>query len=186
MMASNAPNKSAATALEALGGYLSEFGITLPEDAVSFIGSIPPPEETHSEKFNLSLVGAIPSVANAVVAAQVFEARGGAPQKVEADLRRGHNYIDPDVGMTPSLNGQEITLDLVAGNPFTLNIFETKDGRFVILSAVYVDLAYQWSAFLGSSMAESDVRAKVKQWNASGKPQSTHAILVVPGSDIAQ
>lgn len=175
MMAGDAQNRSGATALKALGGYLSEFGITIPEDAVSFVGSIPPSEQTHSEKFNLSLIGALPSVANAAVAAQIYEARGGAPQMVEADLRRGHNYIDPDIGMTPSLNGQEITLDLVAGNPFTTNIFETKDGRFVLLSAVYVDLAYQWSAFLGCTMAESDVRAKVKQWKASGKPHSIHA-----------
>lgn len=173
-MANDASNRSGAIALEALGGYLSEFGITLPEGAVSFVGGIPPPEQTHSEKFNLSLIGAVPSVANAAVAAQIFEARGGAPQKIEADLRRGHNYIDPDIGMTPSLNGQEITLDLVAGNPFTTNIFETKDARFVLLSAVYVDLAYQWSAFLGCTMAESDVRAKVKQWHSSGKPDSTH------------
>lgn len=173
-MAGDAPKGSVATAIEALGGYLSEFGITITEDAVSFVGRIPPPEQTHSEKFNLSLIGAVPSVANAAIAAQIYEARGGAPQTVEADLRRGHNYIDPDIGMTPSLNGQEIALDLVAGNPFTTNIFETKDGCFVLLSAVYVDLAYQWSAFLGCTMAESDVRSKVKQWKASGKPHRTH------------
>lgn len=93
---------------------------------------------------------------------------GEAPQTVEVDLRRGHNYIDPDIGMTPSLNGQEIMRDLLAGNPFTTNIFETKVNNFVILSAVYVDLAYQWTAFLGCTMVESDVRSKVKGWNASG------------------
>lgn len=180
-MARDAPNKSRTAALEALEGYLSEFGITLPPGAVSFVGSTPPPEQTHSEVLNLSLVGAVPPVANAAVAAQIFEARGGAAQVVEADLRRGHNYIDPDVGMTPSLNGQEITLDLVAGNPFTTNIFETRDGQYVVLSAVYVHLAYQWSAFLGCTMAESDVRRAVKQWDASGKlspsPRSPHAIF---------
>lgn len=167
-MVNKKSDRSGDIALEALEGFLSEFGITLPEGAVSFVGSIPPPEQTHSEKLNLSLVGTIPSVANAAVAAQIFEARGGAPQTVEADLRRGHNYIDPDIGMTPSLNGQEITRDLLAGNPFSTNIFETKDQKFVLLSAVYVDLAYQWTAFLGCTMAESDVRSKVKSWNALG------------------
>jgi hypothetical protein len=60
-------------------------------------------------------------------------------------------------------------VDLTTGNPFLRNIFETKDGRHVILSAVYVDLAYQWSAFLGCSMLEDDVKATVKKWNAYGK-----------------
>lgn len=160
--------RSSDIALQSLETYVSEFGVALPAGAVSFVGSIPPPRQTRSEKLNLSLIGTIPSAANAAIAAQIFEARGGSPQTVEADLRRGHNYIDPDIGMTPSLNGQEITRDLLAGNPFTTNIFETRDNEFVILSAVYVDLAYQWTAFLGCTMAQSDVRSKVKMWNASG------------------
>lgn len=84
------------------------------------------------------------------------------------DLRRAHNYIDPDIGITPSLNGQEITLDLVAGNPFSRNIFETRDKKWVVLSAVHVDLAYQWTAFLDCSMTESGVREATKKWDAAG------------------
>jgi hypothetical protein len=60
-------------------------------------------------------------------------------------------------------------VDLVAGNPFLRSIFETKDGRHVILSAVYVDLAYQWTAFLGCSVQQDDVVAAIKKWNAGGK-----------------
>jgi hypothetical protein len=45
-------------------------------------------------------------LANAVAATQIYEARGGPPQKIQADLRKGHNYIDPDTGMTPTINGQ--------------------------------------------------------------------------------
>jgi len=63
---------------------------------------------------------------------------------------------------------QEITLDIIAGNPFNSNIFETKDGKFVLLSAVYVDLIYQWIAFLGCSIAVEDIRYAVKKWNATG------------------
>lgn len=103
-----------------------------------------------------------------VTAAQIFEAGGGDQQTIEIDLRRGHNYIDPDIGMTPSLNGQEISLDVVAGNPFSRNIFETRDGKWAVLSAVYVDLAYQWSALLDCSMTESGVREAVKKFDASG------------------
>jgi len=63
---------------------------------------------------------------------------------------------------------QEITLGIIAGNPFNSNIFETKDGKFVLLSAVYVDLVYQWIAFLGCSIAVEDIRYAVKKWNAKG------------------
>jgi hypothetical protein len=52
------------------------------------------------------LIGAIPALANAVTATQINEARGGERQTITIDLRRGHNYIDPDIGMTPSINGQ--------------------------------------------------------------------------------
>ncbi|KAF2762065.1 CoA-transferase family III [Pseudovirgaria hyperparasitica] len=157
-------------ALRTLQDILLDFNIPLPTSekgpTISFIGGIPPVSETKSEKINLSLIGTIPALANAVTAAQIWEARGGKRQCVESDLRRGHNYIDPDIGMTPSLNGQEIPLDMVAGNPFLFNIFETRDGRSVVLSAVYVDLVYRWSAFLGCSVAESAVRNAVRKWNS--------------------
>jgi hypothetical protein len=57
----------------------------------------------------------------------------------------------------------------VVGNPFLRNIFETKDGRHVVLSAVYVDLVYQWSSFLSCSIEEQHVRAIIKKWNAAGE-----------------
>ncbi|GFF31192.1 caiB/baiF CoA-transferase family protein DDB_G0269880 [Aspergillus udagawae] len=158
-------------AAQALNDILGDFNIPLPTDGngprIKFTGTIPPPEQTKSEKICLSLVGGIPALACAVTAAQIFQARGGEQQTVEIDLRRGHNYIDPDIGMTPSLNGQEITLDVVAGNPFSRNIFETRDGKWAVLSAVYVDLAYQWTALLECSMTESGVREAVKKLDAS-------------------
>ena len=113
------------------------------------------------------------AVANAVAATQIYEARGGKPQDIEVDLSRGHNYLDADTGMTPTLNGQEITLDLVAGNPFIPGIYETSDGRHVIPSAVYVDLVYQWSTFLGCAVNASDVAAAIKKWHSSGQYLST-------------
>ncbi|OAP63380.1 hypothetical protein AYL99_02607 [Fonsecaea erecta] len=103
---------------------------------VVYKGVIPHASQTHSEKINLSLIGTIPSLANAIAAAHIFEARGGLRQCIEVDLRRRHNYIDRDIGMTPALNGQEITLNVLVGNPFLKNIFETKDGRYAVLSAV--------------------------------------------------
>lgn len=172
MMALTLIHQSHDIATKVLGNILDDFNIPRPTDEngsrVQFKGTIPPTEQTKSQKICLSLVGGIPALACAVAAAQILKARGGEQQTVEIDLRRGHNYIDPDIGMTPSLNGQEITLDLVAGNPFSTNIFETRDGKWVVLSAVYVDLAYQWTALLECSMTESGVREAVKKWDASG------------------
>ncbi|KIW13782.1 hypothetical protein PV08_08973 [Exophiala spinifera] len=157
-------------ALETLNDILDDFQIPrcTPESGpkIIFKGAIPPAEQTHSQKMNLSLIGAIPSLANAVAAAQIFEARKAARQSIEIDLRRSHNYTDPDLGMTPTLNGQEIPMDVLAGNPFLKTIYETKDGKNVILSAVYVDLAYQWTALLDCPMTESRVREVVERWNA--------------------
>jgi len=87
---------------------LTDFGVSRRTDgsSVTFVGEIPALKETKSQKINLSLIGSIPAGANALVATQIYEARGGQPQTIELDLRRGHNYIDPDIGMTPTINGQ--------------------------------------------------------------------------------
>jgi hypothetical protein len=99
---------SHAITLQALDTILHDFGVSRKPDGstISFVGEIPSAAETKSHKINLSLIGTIPSLANAVLATQIYEARGGRRQNIEVDLRRGHNYIDPDIGMTPSINGQ--------------------------------------------------------------------------------
>jgi hypothetical protein len=95
-------------AYQALDEILSDFGLARNKDdsEVKFTGEIPVLSQTKSEKINLTLVGAVPSTANALAAARIYQARGGKRQTIEVDLRRGHNYIDPDIGMTPSINGQ--------------------------------------------------------------------------------
>jgi hypothetical protein len=64
---------------------------------------------------------------------------------------------------------QEITLDLVAGNPFLSGIYETVDGRHVVPSAVYVNLVYQWCTLLGCAPNQADVAAAILAWTAQGK-----------------
>lgn len=96
------------SAFLALDTVLQDFGLSRAENgsSVTFIGGVPPARETESHNINLSLVGAIPALANAIAATQIFEARGGQPQTIQVDLRKSHNYLDPDTGMTPTLNGQ--------------------------------------------------------------------------------
>lgn len=99
---------SNAVAFSLLDTILDDFGVQRLShgSSVEFVGDVPRPNTANNEHINLSLVGAIPPLANAVVATQIYEARGGRPQKIEVDLRRSHNYLDPDTGMTPTINGQ--------------------------------------------------------------------------------
>lgn len=91
-----------------LDEVLEDFGLARSNvgSQVELQGAIPAAHETSSQHINMTLTGAIPSLANAIVATQIFEARGGAAQKISVDLQRSHNYLDPDIGMTPTINGQ--------------------------------------------------------------------------------
>lgn len=101
-------NFSHAIVLELLDTILDDFGLSRSngKSSIELRGSIPVVSETKSERINMSLIGAIPSLGNAIVATQIFEARKGESQTIEVDLQRAHNYLDPDIGMTPSINGQ--------------------------------------------------------------------------------
>jgi len=94
--------------METFDYLLADFGLSRnnAKSTVVLEGEVPAFAETKSHKINLSLIGSFPATANALAAAQIYEARGGKPQKVRVDLTRGHNYVDPDIGMTPSINGQ--------------------------------------------------------------------------------
>lgn len=94
--------------LKVLDDVLHDFGLARHNgrSSIDLIGAIPAIQETKSQHVNMSLVGAVPSLANAIAATQIYEARGGQPQTIAIDLQRSHNYLDPDIGMTPTINGQ--------------------------------------------------------------------------------
>lgn len=96
------------TALELLDTILKDFGLRREPhgSCIKFVGGIPGMHGTKSENINLTLLGTVPALANAIAATQIYEARGGKAQTIEVDLRKGHNYLDPDTGMTPTVNGQ--------------------------------------------------------------------------------
>ncbi|KAK4498623.1 hypothetical protein PRZ48_011282 [Zasmidium cellare] len=172
-MPNEIPDAEAATSqritLELLDTILRDFGISRSngKSNIEIRGAIPSIEQTKSQHINMSLIGAVPSLADAIIATQIFEARGGDPQTIAIELQRSHNYLDPDIGMTPTINGQEITLDVMAGNPFLFSIYQTADGRHAIPSAVYVDLVYRWSTFLQCPVNQADVAAAIRTWKAA-------------------
>jgi hypothetical protein len=93
----------------ALDNILGDFGFQREEHGsrVEPVGDVRGLQSSAlNHKLNLSLTGTVPALANAIAATQIHEARGGRPQKIQVGLRKGHNYLDPDTGMTPTLNGQ--------------------------------------------------------------------------------
>ena len=100
--------------LKILDEILEDFGLDRNNGSstINLVGSIPAPQQTRSEHINMSLIGAVPSLANAVAATQIHEARSGDSQCIEVDLQRSHNYLDPNIGMTPTINGQVQSLYL--------------------------------------------------------------------------
>lgn len=92
-----------------LNQLLEDFGLRKDEEDggnVIFEGDLPALASTESKHLLLSLVGALPATANALAAARILELRGGPAQTITTDLRKGHNYIDPNIGMRPTINGQ--------------------------------------------------------------------------------
>ena len=94
--------------LKVLDTILQDFGLVRSngKSEVKLLRSILAIEEINSRYINISLIGAVPSLTNGIAATQMFEARGGEPQTITIDLQRSHNYLDPDIGMTPTVNGQ--------------------------------------------------------------------------------
>lgn len=95
-----------------LDDILHDFGLSRKngKSSIELLGAIPDAQQTNSQHINMSLIGAVPSLANAIVASQIFEARGGEAQSIAIDLQRSHNYLDADIGMTPTINGQASSL----------------------------------------------------------------------------
>lgn len=104
----NVHTSTQTTAYKILDAILDDFGLQRNShgSSVKFVGEVPGFSAKFNDNINLSLIGAIPSLANAVAATQIYEARGGQSQTIEVDLRKAHNYLDPDTGMTPTINGQ--------------------------------------------------------------------------------
>jgi hypothetical protein len=111
------PEPSHAIALQVLDEILHDSGLQRKPNGstISFTGTIPSPTAAKSQNINLPLIGTIPALANAIAATQIYEARGGETQSITVDLGKGHNYLDPDIGMTPTINGQVRLLHILLG-----------------------------------------------------------------------
>ncbi len=132
--------------LPALDDLLAEVGVSRASAvaSVSFTGQDPIVPAAH----RLGACIGIPVMAAAVAAAAVHRQRGGPAQELALDLRQAVHGINPDAFWHPTINGEPAPYPLVLDNPFTLVPYQSRDGRWVMASAVYPHQVAQWCRFL--------------------------------------
>ena len=177
----------------AFAAFYAEIG-GAPGDAggkVTFVGSDP---LIHSH-FRIGTSMAIPAMAAGLGAAAVWKERTGEEQDVTVDLREAIYAVNPiltpimqfrrAVGLlppddpvaksftfTPTINGRLYQAPVGLGNPFSFVPFETRDGRFVNITAVYPHLNARALNLLGASPEVESIRAGVKKWNGEDLEQA--------------
>lgn len=132
--------------LAPLDDLLSEVGLSraASEANVSFRGQDPIVAAAH----RLGACIGIPLMAAAVAAVAFHRQRGGPAQELSLDLRQAIHGINPDAFWHSTVNGEPAPYPLVLDNPFTLDPYRVRGGRWVMASAVYPHQIAQWCRFL--------------------------------------
>jgi len=114
----------------------------------------------------LATAFAIPAMACAAGAAIAWRMRSGEGQDLQVDIGQAAHGIFPEMTANPTLNGQPYP-GLHTDNPIEQShSYETRDGRFMFVSAVYPHQVREWLNFLGCASTPAAVRAAVGQWKA--------------------
>jgi crotonobetainyl-CoA:carnitine CoA-transferase CaiB-like acyl-CoA transferase len=129
---------------------------------VTFTGSDP----IVASRLRLGACIGLPVMGGAVAAAALWRLRTGQGQDLALDLRRAIHGISPGAFWRPTLNGEPPPAPLVADNPFLLDSYRTKDGRTVMVSAVYPHQVVKWCRFLDVPPDRGRVAQAVAEWEA--------------------
>jgi crotonobetainyl-CoA:carnitine CoA-transferase CaiB-like acyl-CoA transferase len=150
--------------LDALNQLLADVALTTTDagSQVTFAGEDPIVPARH----RLGACIGIPLMANAVAAVALHRQRGGPAQDLHVDLREAVHTINPGAFWHPTLNGEHAPHPLVLDNPFLVTPYRTKDGRWVMPSAVYPHLVAKWCRFLDVPPDAARVGAAVATWDA--------------------
>jgi putative sterol carrier protein len=108
----------------------------------------------------------LPMMGCAVGAAAIGRARGLPGQDLHLDLRQAIHGINPEHAWHPTINGEEYPHATVADNPFLLEPFRTRDGRWVMAAGVYPHMVADWFRFFGCTSSEEEARAAIATWDA--------------------
>jgi crotonobetainyl-CoA:carnitine CoA-transferase CaiB-like acyl-CoA transferase len=152
---------------------------------VTFTGSDP----ILRSHFRIGTSMAIPAMAAGVGAAAIWRERTGQAQDVRVDLRESVYGVNPmmtpimqfriaaglvpagdpvpgSFTFMPTINGRYYQAPLGLGNPFSFVPWETKDGRFMNITAVYPNLYDRILTLLGVVPTRESIAKGVKKWNA--------------------
>ncbi len=154
--------------------------------------------------FRIATSMAIPAAAVGVGAASIWKDRTGQGQNVHVDLREAVYNVNPIIALVlkqkqmagliprddpipasftfvPGINGRWYQAPWGLGNPFSFAIFETKDGRYVTISAAYPHLNDRALELLGIPPKRDAIAQAIKKWNAAELESAMAAQRVVAG-----
>jgi crotonobetainyl-CoA:carnitine CoA-transferase CaiB-like acyl-CoA transferase len=160
--------------LAALDDLLSAIDLSRAEigGSVSFEGEDPIVPAAH----RLGACIGVPLMAGAVAAAAFHRHRDGPGQDLHLDLRQAVHTINPGAFWHPTLNGEPAPHPLLLDNPFTVVPYRTRDGRWVMASAVYPHQVAKWCRFLDVPPDTAKVAAAVASWDAIELEEAASAV----------
>ena len=115
-------------------------------------------------------------MAAAVAAVAFHRQRGGPAQELSLDLRQAVHGINPDAFWHSTVNGEPAPHPLVLDNPFTLVPYRTREGRWVMASAVYPHQVAQWCRFLDVPPDPARVAEVLATWDGFELEEAASAV----------
>lgn len=147
-----------------LNALLAPVGLTCADTGgtVSFAGADP----IFASRHRLGACIGLPIMGCAVGAAAIWKMRSGQGQDLHLDLRQAIHGINPEYAWHPTINGEEYPHATASDNPFLLEPYQTRDGRWVMASGVYPHMVADWLRFLNCTNSEAAVQQAIRQWDA--------------------
>jgi crotonobetainyl-CoA:carnitine CoA-transferase CaiB-like acyl-CoA transferase len=188
-------NRSFDAFMQGIGGSAADGG-----GDVKFIGQDP----LLRSHFRIGSSMAIPAMAAGVGAAAIWKDRTGEGQDVQVDLRESIYNVNPIIALVlnheqavglipaddpipssltfvPGINGGWYQAPWGLGNPFSFQLFRTKDGRFVTITGVYPHL-YDRALELLSVPPDRDAITKaIAQWESAKLDEAMAEARVIGG-----
>ena len=126
-------------------------------------------------RLRLGAAFGIPVMAGAVAAAAIWRLRTGRGQDLHLDLRRAIHGIVAHYAWQPTLNGMPHAIASLFDNFFLLAPYKTRDGRTVMASGVYPQMAANWLRFLGSPPEWDSIVAAFARWDSAELEEAANA-----------
>ncbi|KAI5479126.1 hypothetical protein MNV49_004126 [Pseudohyphozyma bogoriensis] len=134
--------------LAEIGNLLSTVDASLQTPGVTKVVVTGKDPLVKSSRIRFGATAVYPPIACGILAAQIHYMRTGVSQSVSADMRRAIHGLSIYWRFKPTVGGKMHNRSMLHGNPFLHDNYETKDGRRVMLCAVYPELRLKWYSFL--------------------------------------